>query len=197
MIGNDIVDLDDIETSPSEIHPRFDERAFSSAERERLARSREPDRERWVFWSAKEAVYKLVRSRKPETVFSPPKFEVTRTNPVRAEVTFEGERFSVALAERRSTVHAVAQSGERGRVLSAVARYDRANPSRGVRALAIESIAPYLGATPGELRIDRGPDRRPVLLRNDAPTPGALSLSHHGRFVAFAYELPPGAGWGS
>ncbi len=197
MIGNDIVDLGDSETQPAAAHPRFDQRAFSSDERAAIAASVDPTRERWVFWSAKEAAYKLLRATDPTTVFSPPKFEVTRVGPTRASVRWGDYVVPIYLEVRPRAVHAVAFDAHPRNVLSSAARHHGVDPSRSVRALAIDVVAPRLGAAPGELRIERHPGCAPTLLCRDRPVEGSLSLSHHGRFVAFACELPPGAGWGS
>ncbi|MDG2307868.1 MAG: 4'-phosphopantetheinyl transferase superfamily protein [Candidatus Binatia bacterium] len=197
MIGNDIVDFEDPEAQPTGTHPRFDQRAFSDDERKAILQSGDSVRERWVLWAAKEAAYKLLRATDPTTVFSPPRFEVTRAGPSRASVRFGDRILSVDLEIRRGSVHAVARSEGRRRIVSATARHHGADPSRSVRALAIDAVAPYLGAAPEELRIEREQGRPPVLFDKDQPIDSALSLSHHGRFVAFACELPPGAGWSS
>jgi len=195
MIGNDIVDLEDPETQGAASHPRFDERVLSKIERAAVAESRDAVRERWVFWAAKEAAYKLTRSEDARVVFSPPGFEVTRIGATRALVRWCRRLLRVDLRVHAGSVHAVARSCERARVLSATAKHDGTDPSHSVRALATQALAPALGVVSGELEIQRERDRPPVLLVRGRPTGAALSLSHHGRFVAFACEIPPGAGW--
>jgi len=60
--------------------------------------------------------------------------------------------------------------------------------SAAVRALATLGVADWLGARPEDLQIRRV-GRVPVLFHRGDPAPVDLSLSHHGRFVAFACEL--------
>ncbi len=196
MIGNDVVDFDDPEAQPAASHPRFDRRVFSAVERKAIAASTDPGRERWVFWAAKEAAYKLLRAADSTTVFSPRKFEVTRVGPSRASVRWQDRVLHVDLEIRQRAVHAVARGRGRRHVVLATAEHHGADPSRSVRALAIETLAQHLGAAPGELRIERARGCPPVLFLRDRPMGGGLSLSHHGRYVAFACERPPGAGWG-
>lgn len=196
MIGNDIVDLDDPETDVGASHPRFEQRVFSVAEHARIACSRAPREERWALWAAKEATYKLVRASDPSTVFSPSQFEVRRLSPSCAEVRWHGRRVSVELDVRPESIHAVAKTGAHRAIVSGLAPCHGGDPSRSVRALAIETLSPHLGTAPGSLRIDRERGCAPVLVHENQPTEAVLSLSHHGRFVAFACELPPGAGWG-
>ena len=59
-------------------------------------------------------------------------------------------------------------------------------PSASVRRLAATAIASTLGLDPSAVRIDRRP---PVALHRGRPLVTDLSLSHHGRFVAFACAL--------
>ena len=65
MLGNDIVDLADPETSWGGQHPRFDQRVFTSCERAALLRSPDPQRTRWVLWAVKESAFKGARRARP------------------------------------------------------------------------------------------------------------------------------------
>jgi phosphopantetheinyl transferase len=63
-----------------------------------------------------------------------------------------------------------------------------ADPSAAVRALAIDALSVALGEDPTALAITRR-GRIPQLERRGVPVDVDLSLSHHGRFVAFACDL--------
>ena len=73
MVGNDIVDVIDLEAEAEaeETRVRFDARICRADEREAIARSSSPSRERWCHWAAKEAAYKLFKKQLPATIFSP------------------------------------------------------------------------------------------------------------------------------
>lgn len=84
MLGNDVVDLLDVDARPETFHRRFEARVFAPSERESIARDAagsgspthphpnpHPHALRWAHWAAKEAAYKLLRQRDPEFVFSP------------------------------------------------------------------------------------------------------------------------------
>ena len=188
MIGNDVVDLRDPETAPDAAHPRFDTRVFAPCERALLAaRPREAARRRWMLWAAKEAAYKLVRRLEPRTVFSPRAF---RVDPEAAEVRLGGQRFVLAIDMDEERVHAVVTLGEAaGRVpaLSGVGLAGTAPPGDAARELALRALAPRFAR--GRLAIVRD-GRIPRLEDAGWPLPVSLSLSHHGRFVAFAAGLP-------
>lgn len=70
---------------------------------------------------------------------------------------------------------------------------DPAGHSRAVRRLALDRIATRLGVAPARLSITKR-DRIPELRVDGARFGADLSLSHHGRVVAFACRLPVSAG---
>jgi phosphopantetheine--protein transferase-like protein len=195
MVGNDVVDLGDPETEARVRHPRFDERVFTGVERAALRMSAEPERLRWVLWAAKEAAYKLAKKDDARTVLSPRTFEVCLTRRDRARVQHGARSFLVALDVDRERVHAVAtaERGDAPRLLLAgcerIPADGATTPSAAARALALAGVAAALRVCPAELAVVSG-GRIPRLVRADGAALGDLSLSHHGRFVAFACELP-------
>jgi len=198
MIGNDVVDLRDPESDPASLHPRFDIRVFSASEREAIAASAEPARERWRFWAAKEAVYKLVKKARPTTVFSPPDFAVAREGPGELRVRHEGQSHRVVLTENEGALHAVAtRAGEAPRALvqgwrrldaGEIGPGDPDAPGRAARSLLCECVAPRLGVPVDELEVRRH-GRVPQLWLRGARAPVDVSLSHHGAWLAFACEI--------
>jgi phosphopantetheinyl transferase (holo-ACP synthase) len=187
VIGNDVVDLADPEAREVALHPRFDARVFAEGERALLRLSAERPRLRWALWAAKEAAYKCARQLDPGARFHP------RELVVEGDVVRHGaRRFLVRVREEGGALHAVAvpvRGAARG-VCAGVARCE-GDAGSAARGLALAAAARRLGAAPEELEIVRS-GRRPLLLRRGRPAGLALSLSHHGRFAAFA--LAPAAG---
>jgi 4'-phosphopantetheinyl transferase superfamily len=196
MLGNDVIDLGARATAVAATHPRFDERVFSEAEFEALAATRNADakrRLRWTLWAAKEAGYKALHRLDPSAVFSPRRFEVTLGASALGSIAHGTWRFELVVRRTGDALHAVAQFAQDAttRVVSDVAEQEHAggNESVAVRHLACRSLAPRLGLDP--LRIGFGRARRmPTLLVDGEPIGATLSLSHHGRFLAFACRLP-------
>jgi len=62
------------------------------------------------------------------------------------------------------------------------------SPSRAVRRLAIRDLAPRLATSATDLVV-RSSERVPLLQHRDGHDVATLSLSHHGRFVAYACHL--------
>ena len=196
-IGNDIVDLADLETREQGLHPRFDERVFRPDERALLERSDSGHVLRWALWAAKESAYKAEKRLDPEVVFSPKQFAVELSalphagGPGVAEgrVVHRGHVLGLQVHVDRTCLHAVATRprGAGARLLWSV---DRAvsDPGAAVRRLAATAIASALDLDADGIQVARRP---PVALHRGRSLMTDLSLSHHGRFVAFACALNP------
>lgn len=195
-LGNDVVDLGDPETRLVGLHPRWSERVFTAGERAALATSPQRHRLHWALWAAKESAYKARKRLAPGTVFSPKEFAVDLAplpakgiGVVVGRVVHRGDRLDLEIRIDRESVHAVARSrGEAfGPLLSGLAKTDR-DPSLAVRRLAATTIGSILGLDPVAVEIV---DRPPVAVHRSRRLDAGLSLSHHGRFVAFACRLDP------
>jgi phosphopantetheinyl transferase (holo-ACP synthase) len=191
VIGNDVIDLQDDETRAGSQHPRFDARVFDGDELVMLRESADPDRLRWLLWAAKESAYKLLRRTLPDLPFIPRRFVVRTSAPHAATVAASGHVVPIRYDCGHDFVHGVAGCHGAGATLAAVRRIEscRADASSEVRLFAAESIARLIRIESRDLRVDHD-GRMPVLLRCGRPLPGTLSLSHHGRYVAFAFAAP-------
>lgn len=215
MLGNDVVDLHDPEADPASFRPRFDERVFSSEERRAIARDAHPLARRWAHWAAKEAAYKLARQVDERFVFSPVEL-VARFEPVgdpgaRSSGRLERHgrlELPVTLASSIRTLELRSfETPERVHVVAIPCGSDwdavdlgiestgeaPSDPSAAVRALAIRDLARSLAVDPDRLRVAKS-GRIPVVELDGARTSLSLSLSHHGRWVAFACSprgMPP------
>ena len=182
MLGNDVVDLADAVGR----HPRFDARVFATTEQALIAAD---PRLRGVLWAAKESAYKAARKEDSRTTFSPSRFVVYLDDARRATVTAGDRRFTVELAHGDGWVHAVARGAgdPPASVCAAVeALAPGADESHAVRRLALATIERVTGIAGLEVVRD---GRVPSLSASGRPVAADLSLSHHGRVVAFACVL--------
>ena len=196
LVGNDIVDLHDPESRPEALHNRFDTRVFTSDEREALTTSASAHALRWTLWAAKESAYKVAKKLDPAVRFLPRDFVVRRLAEGRAVVVHETGPFDVRLRRTEEWVSAVAtltagNAPEAHRSVSTgIERLEvhGADPSQTVRELVCAALAFRMNVPPGQVQIaaDRG---IPVALWRNRRLPVDLSLSHHGRFVAWACLL--------
>lgn len=207
LVGNDVVDLRDPENQPQAIHPRFDDRVFTWTERARILAASSPHRMRWALWAAKESAYKVARKVDPRVPFSPRAFTVrlpggeTETDRrFAAEVHHALGTFHVCLEATQEWIHAVAATSGAGlerarwelRSLGREAARCLPGLDAGarVRSLARSALANTLSAVPSHLGIAAAAKRIPRVTWRGQPLTLDLSLSHHGRFVACAWEAP-------
>lgn len=201
LVGNDVVDLRDPDAS-AEREPRFDARVFDEAERALIEQSSRPARTRWQLWACKEAAYKAVVRRAPQTVFSPSQFRVSLYAPSKpdGEVSLRGTvrtpvgELSVAVREEHGAIHALA-SGDPARLVAGMTRVamdpaDPQAPSASLRRFVQEQLYEQLAVEPSQVEI-RKRGRIPELWVRGRRRLD-ISLSHHGEMVAFACEAPDG-----
>jgi len=122
-------------------------------------------------------------------VFSPARFVVDLDDAEHATVTAGERRFTVDLVRTADYVHAVARAADDppAPACAAVGTVPAGtSDSAAVRRLAIDTLARALGTDGLEIGRD---GRVPLLLRHGRPVAADLSLSHHGRFAAFACVL--------
>jgi len=199
VIGNDVVDLRDADTDPAGLNPRFDARVLCESERERLREASDPVRTRWRLWAAKEAAYKAARRADASVVFSPARFRVD-LDAERVEPP-SGPPLRLRFDEVEGGVHALVRGdgGDPAGLLRGALRCAAgADLRESVRSLARERIAGWLGVAPERVAVRPRPGRRgpheeriPSLWLDGGRTPLPLSLSHHGRLVAFACGPDP------
>jgi len=192
MVGNDVVDLCDWEAQPESRHQRFDRRVFTTEEHRLIEASRDSNQMRWTLWACKESAYKLVKRQDPSIPLSPKAFEVTMVLPETAQVRHQGRVVCVEINLYGDAIHAVATWNRKDatRLVSAVGK-TASNPSGAVRELARRRLARVLARTPGDIEIISGANRIPELRIDGSSSRGFISLSHHGRFVAFSCWLMP------
>ena len=193
-VGNDVVDLADQETELSRLHPRWGERVFRPAEREALEASRSRHLLHWALWAAKESAYKARKRLDPKAVFSPLEFEVelsclsaTGAGFAAGRAVHRGQVFGLELRVHGASLHAVATSeDESGALVLWGVDEARGDPGTAARRLAAAAIGSGLGIGPADVGIAGRP---PVATLRDPGIQISVSLSHHGRFVAFACAL--------
>jgi phosphopantetheinyl transferase len=188
MIGNDVVDLEHRSAQPSSRHPRFDARVFSDSERLLIAGDAS-ERVRWVLWAAKEAAYKVAKKLDAAVVWAPSRFAVTLDSPASGSVRHGESLYAFHVEQREAYVHVLARRAPSlGEVRSGVAVAASGDLSAAARSHACLALGAQLAIDPARLSVTKR-ERVPVLCADGAPARADLSLSHHGRFVAFACEL--------
>ena len=163
-----------------------------------MRREGDPARRRWMLWAAKESAFKAAKRLDPSSSFSPRCVLVRLDDDSTGTVRLADRTFSVQVRLDRDVCHAVAWVDRAH--LSHLAHLARspivvsgvrlvtaseASPRLAARRFAAESVAAYLGIAASDLELVK--DGRLPRLRLHGRAAGLdVSLSHHGRFVAFA-----------
>lgn len=191
MVGNDIVDLGDPEAQPGATHPRFDTRVFTADEQALIATSPARLRARWLLWAAKESAYKVLRKSDLRTEFVPKRLAVrfVGVDYSAGVVETDGRGIRFVATEDGDVIHAVAAANaeELRHAMWGVAPIGGADSSVATREFAIRALAPTLDVSVERLAIVTR-QRVPQLYLDGLAVPGDLSLSHHGRYAAFAWQ---------
>jgi phosphopantetheinyl transferase (holo-ACP synthase) len=209
-VGNDIVDLRDPDNAGKSGDSRFISRVLTVGEQERIAGAANPDQLLWAFWAAKEAAYKAVSRIDPAVHSIPRSYGVMLDDPLsvgaaealsRPEIRLVGEvrtprgGVSLWLFLNDEYVHALAAFGDHDleTVVHGVHRLEGAGDASDFGRRQLLREIGRLGNHPvDDLALDRGPadlDPPRVFLRG-SPLSAEISLSHDGRFTAFALRLP-------
>jgi phosphopantetheinyl transferase (holo-ACP synthase) len=211
-VGNDVVDLKEPENLGKCGNERFLDRVLTVAERTLVVDAKESDALLWSFWAAKEAAYKAVSRGDPSVCSIPRRYHVfldsgnsgaTGADSMGPEgrlagrvVTPVGE-FALQIILTEDYVHAVVTESAAG-FAGITHRVDRADAKDGgdasqfVRRQLLGEIARRLDCPLEDLAVRKGQSGSgpPEVYFRDQPLAVELSLSHDGRFAAFALRLP-------
>ena len=196
-IGNDIIDLDEA----SKHRPQYYERLKSSSftEDEWLLQDL-PDGNTglWLLWSLKEATFKsLVQDDWDGRRFFPIDYRVTSlkqtTNDFIAEITFRDRLVRTITSIQKQFLHTVTKPENDLKTRSdhfECPGDDYEHQSGEVRAQAVASLAAYLGQDRESIAIKKNDDQVPQFyVKGELLSSVDLSLSHHGRYGAYAMSF--------
>lgn len=190
LIGNDVVDSSDATTAAAHLRERFVARVCSPAERDRVAAAADPALLLWSLFAAKEAAFKAVSKLRPGIAFAHRRFEVSDDL---STVRYDDVVLRASVWHQGDCIHAVALLGEADCIYAVQEVNAGADSSAAARTLLVTRLAEELGCAPADLAVERAPlpgswtgFAPPELMIGGASAGRDISLSHDGRFVAFA-----------
>lgn len=188
MIGNDIVDLEVARAQSNWKRNGFLQKIFTTREQEYILKAAEPDRMVWLLWAMKEAAYKAHQRRFDlPRFFSPNKFSGTlldqKETSVLGSVSFDAHTYQTRAHFNSELVHCVASYKRRQKYITRIT-----NPSEEIKTAIIKDYAYYLNISE-ELKLVKNKNFIPCLSNAGSIIPANFSLSHHGKFSAYAIEL--------
>ncbi|MFO7861185.1 MAG: 4'-phosphopantetheinyl transferase superfamily protein [Desulfosalsimonas sp.] len=211
-MGNDVVDLRTDGACGKSRDRRFVRRVFTASEQNRLAESQYPDACLWAMWAAKEAAYKAVSRIFPDSSAWPGRYEMVFDQPglprdCAGTVSTPEGPVRVRLHWDENRVHCLGLIDSAGLwqdltadVLEPCAdAHPEIQPSAkqlsaAARIAAAAAICLHTGLPHGLVSIERTRVSQrsapPVVKINGIEEKIPVSLSHHGRFAAFAFLAP-------
>lgn len=187
-LGNDVIDLAETPRNGLRYYRRLQSYAFSAQELEQFRLNRNLPEQLAIGWSVKEAAYKSVTKLigRKQTVPKSFHFEVISETPnfLTSSVRFEDFILQAETSLTDFHVHSLCYlvRPRAGLVVGiGTTQPDYKNQSSDVRTLALQAMT-------NADRIRKSVDGVPYFERGGKPLATELSLSHHGRWVAFAYQ---------
>lgn len=183
MIGNDIVDFNDLPNNERSLSKAFLQKICANSEIETIFQSERPERTLWRIWSMKESAYKVILKKGAEPSFNPKKLETSIIDQTIGQVSTKFGEIKCQSKITQDFVHSIAFfSNEISFCLGE--KKLMGNQSDFVRASLIEDYQrkyPHVRSPIIEMR-----DSIPYLITDFATVD--VSLSHHGNYVAWAFE---------
>ncbi len=188
MIGNDIIDLE-IPISPNWNSPRYLSKLFSLLEQTAIFKSEKPEFSLQLFWSFKEAAYKAhQRQFNLPRKYNPLDFQCEiiseEKNKIQGIVKINSQTYFTLSRITAVNIHSIATLEKNIATTFKIYQDDF--------FLKDKLFAEYsllLKEPKSNFRIKKNKQHIPQLVSNDLLTSQVFSLSHHGRFSAFAISL--------
>lgn len=187
MIGNDVVDLRLAAQQSNWQRRGFLEKLFTKKEQEAIRRVSYPEQWVWLFWSMKEATYKAhQRYHRLKSRYNPKEFECrlksfSSTGKILGSVEIQEQIYPCFSEIKEDSISTFAKKFEHVELYSVSTRPEL------LRRNCIFKIAAQHNIPPDSVEIKKGNDGIPHLFRKGENLQIPFSLSHHGRFAAFAF----------
>ncbi len=212
-VGNDIVDLTDPGARGKSRDIRFINRVFIPDEQRQIFESSHPDIVLWALWAGKETAYKIIKKYIAGASFIPLLYKVSRPEGWKEAGRSPLEnghipgitdtpwgKVKVRFFITCDYIHCIGTMDLSGGIDSVVWKVDLLPPGRKVRsgyesAFLRETIRRHLSVflnRPSEeieIRRSEGTLGPPFVYLKDKPAGIDISLSHDGKFTAYAFSL--------
>jgi phosphopantetheine--protein transferase-like protein len=202
-VGNDVVDLKEPANAGKSRDPRFLKKILTDAEIEFIKNAERPQAALWSLWACKEAAYKVKNKSFPDIAFIPRRWQVVfnklQSDYSDSEVIIpEKGSVYIRLFSNIQYVHCV--GADSFAVLDqliwsveVLPEEKEISPSLFLRDRLGEKLANNLSLNFHDIKIRRtkinGELQQPCVYVDGKETDINISLSHDGRFVAYAYYL--------
>lgn len=200
-VGNDVVDLRESANTGKSKNLRFLKKILTDAEIEFVKNAENPESALWSLWACKEAAYKVKKKSFPGTAFIPRRWQVVFNKPQSTHsdgevIIPETGTVFIRLFPNPQYIHCVAVDclASLDKLIwsiESVPEEKNVNPSLYLRHFLGQNLAQYLSLNFRQIEIKRtrenGELLPPRVYIDGKKASIDISLSHDGRFVAYAF----------
>lgn len=193
MIGNDIVDLQYASWQSNWQRRGFLNKLFTEEEQFYISNSKDKFKTVWLLWSMKESVYKAYLQKYQSPFFAPKKLKCNLLSHTNGEVFIDGEIFLTNSKITKNFIHTIAVLEKKYQNhfsdIFKVVDGTYNNQHRVTHEKLKFALASELKISLYKLKIKKNIFGIPQLFKGNMKLPTSLSLTHHGSFGAFCFEL--------
>jgi phosphopantetheinyl transferase (holo-ACP synthase) len=188
MIGNDIVDLDIVLKENKASNLRYLNKICTENEIKTIQGSIDPNITLWRIWTIKEAAYKIINKSNGIRAYIPKKIETVLISEAEAEVNSPWGKISVfTILSNDHYIHSIASISDNPFFAGVEKVYPESNPSESVRICCLQDLVNKMNLKSNVSLQIRTENNIPFVYLNEDKLPVNLSLSHHGKFVAWSF----------
>ena len=202
-VGNDVVDLREPANAGKSRDSRFLKKILTNAEIEFVQNAEDPEATLWSLWACKETAYKVIKKSSLDAAFLPRQwtvtFKSTKSKYSDGEVTVPGKsKIYIRLFSNSNYVHCIGADclvalDKLIWSVDALPEKEKINPSLYLRYCLGQSLAKHFSLNFHHIKIKRTRENAelqpPRVYVDGRKTDIDISLSHDGRYVAYAYHL--------
>ncbi|MEO8398666.1 MAG: 4'-phosphopantetheinyl transferase superfamily protein [Ignavibacteriaceae bacterium] len=199
MIGNDVVDLAAAAKESNWQRKGFLKKIFTEKEQFFIASSDDPNLTVWLLWSMKESAYKIFVQQSSKRFYSPLKFECTQINNssevFNAQVFYENIKYEITSKVLNEGIFTTAflNTNEAEQLIfheNLEINYKSFRDRRKkINSALLNNVAEKINKPAANLVIKKDKFDIPYLFENESRLDASVSISHHGRYAAYAVEL--------
>lgn len=198
MIGNDIIDLAEAKVKSSWKRRGFLEKIFTEEEQSFILKSDYPETMVWLFWSMKESAYKAYLQQNKKFLFHPLKFNCTVLHQVNynydGEVWIENQKYIThsCISNKFISTIALKENSGGSNILNDYIKFSDKNyktQQQEIYSALVKKFTETANRHLINLEIKKDEFGIPHLYGNDLLINCSISLSHHGEYGAYAFQI--------
>lgn len=188
MIGNDIIDIDFTRKYSDWKRRGFLAKVFTKSEQDYITQSIDPFHGVWRFWSMKESAYKLHLRSKQVRSFYPSKLSCKLLDDIKGMVFIEGESYNTTTKKSKDYIFTFTTQNKLLEVAHDIIMFDEKLPV-DYYALIQNEISLHLDCRNTEINIIKNTSGIPQLYRNKIKLEANISITHHGKYLAWSLAM--------